>query len=664
MLLLLPCIAYCLLFWILREKGLEWRRGALTAAVLCGTCVVLFTEALSIPRFLSRGPLALCWLVLCLAAFFYLTAINREAPRRLPDESGSRTGLDGAIRNLLIGAGAIAVTVVILALLAPPNTWDAMEYHLPRVIMWMSNHSVRFYPTPDYCQLIYGPWSEYAMMHTYILSGSDRFVNLIQALSLIGCAIGVSAIAQRLGAGPRGQVLAAIASVTIPEGLLEASGPMNTYVASFWIVTTVLFLMDWTDDSNWLNTVCVGLAAGLAILTKGTAYVFLPFLVFACWLMAPQSAKLKFLKRSIALIVLIVALNGAHYLRCYDLSGSPLGVPLPEHFPRAELTMPHVTLRGTAANVLRNISLHLGSPSANVNAATESTIRHAIRLLGADPDDPRAVWLGMPFEVHGFSLHEIHAGNPLQLFLLAASALLVFWHWKDASLSKARWYVAGVTAAFIFFAAMIQWQTWAARYHLPLFVLSAATIGLVLERCVPRRVALIAGFVMIVYAVPFAVMNRTHSLVPWHRVNDIYHPRAVLYFSDQHEDMAASYAAVAEAVDQAQCRNVAIDSYLEDPQIKLSPHSLFVYPLLALLHADGVTRTVWYTGVENLTSRYSGLAPHPTPCAVICLECANVRSKWTAYQAVGGRASVFAQTVVFSSEGTFQNRGAVAVSQN
>jgi 4-amino-4-deoxy-L-arabinose transferase-like glycosyltransferase len=558
----------------------------------------------------------------------------------------------------------IVLIVAITALLAPPNTWDAMEYHLPRLMMWMGNHSVRFYPTPDYCQLIYGPWSEYAMMHTYLLSGGDRFVNLIQLLSLIGCAISVSAIAQRLGAGRRGQVLAAIASVTIPEGLLEASGPMNTYVASLWIAITVLFLMDWHGDSSWLNTACVGLGAGLAILTKGTAYVFLPFLVMACWMTAPRPAKLQFLKRSAVLVLLILALNGAHYLRCYDLSGSPLGVPLPEPYPRAQLTMGHVTVQGTAANLLRNVSLHLGSPSAAMNSRTEAVVRRLIRALGADPDDPNAVWLGMPFEVHGFSLHEIHAGNPLQLLLFFAATLIVYLRWKEKSLTMARWYGAGILAGFVFFAAMIQWQTWAARYHLPLFVLAAAMIGLVLERCVARRIATVAAIVMIVYAIPFAAVNRTHSLIRWHRVDDIYRPRAVLYFSDQHENIAANYAAIADSVNRSECRNVAINSYIEDPQIKLSPPSLYVYPLLALLHADGVTRTVWYTGVQNLTSRYSSEVSHPEPCAVICLDCAKVPAKWAEYQASGSHASVFDQNVVFTSASVVMKQAAGSRVQN
>lgn len=664
MLLLLPCIAYCLLFRILREKGLEWRRAALTAAVLCGTCVVIFTEALSLPRLLTRGPLALCWLALCLAAFLYQKTLKGRSAESSLAPNGSAHPFDGTTRILLVSTTIIVLLVAITALVSAPNVWDAMEYHLPRATMWMSNHSVRFYATPDYAQLIFGPWAEFAMMHTELLWGSDRFVNLVEFLSFLFSAMGVSLIAKLLGAGTRGQVLAAIACFTIPQGILEASGPMNAYVVSFWIMATLLFLMLWNEDPSWLNTICVGLSAGLAVFTKGSAYIVLPFLVLACWWMGSPASRIRFLKRSAVFVVLILAINGPHYLRTYQLTGSPLGFPLPVYYPRLELTMPHVTPRGTAANVLRNISLHLGSPSATVNTATETTIRHAIRVLGVDPDDPKAVWLGMPFGVHGFSLHEIHAGNPVQLFLFAVSALIVYWHWTDKSLSRARWYVAALIAAFVFFSAMIQWQTWAARYHLPLFVLGAAIIGLVLERCVPRRAAVIVGVAMLVYAVPFAVMNRTRSLVPWHRLNDIYQPRAVLYFSDQHEGIAANYAAVAEAVDKTQCRNVAIDSYVEDPQIKLSPPSLFIYPLLALLHADGVTRTVWYTGVENLTARYSALAPHPAPCAVVCLDCAKVPSKWAAYQTVGGQASVFGETVVFGSRGALMNNEADRLSPN
>jgi hypothetical protein len=94
---------------------------------------------------------------------------------------------------------------------------------------------------------------------------------------------------------------------------------------------------------------------------------------------------------------------------------------------------------------------------------------------------------------------------------------------------------------------------------------------------------------------------------------------------------------------------------LKDAAVKHSPKSLFVYPILAMIHADGKTRSVWYTGVNNLTARYANQAPHPAPCAVICLECAKVPAKWAEYRDVGGRASVFDYIVVFSSAGTIPN---------
>jgi hypothetical protein len=655
MLLILPVIAFWLIFLILRDNGLEWRRAALTATVFCGTCVVLITEIVSLPHLLNRPAVAISWLIVCVASFFYFVATRRHAPRPSPPEVHSGGALDRASKALLAGGGVIVLLVIALAIISAPSTWDAMEYHLPRVTMWMSNHSVRFFPTPDYCQLIYGPLAEYAMMHTYLLWGSDRFVNLIDAFSLLGSAIAVSLIAKKLGAGLRGQALAAVVSVTIPEGILEASGPMNTYVASCWIAITVVFLMEWNDSPGWFNTLCVGLAAALALLTKGTVYIFLPFAVLACWCMVSRPKQVLFLKHGVAMIAVILAINLPQYARSYEFSGSPLGLPLPVVYPRAQLTMPHVTVRGTLANVFRNVSLHMATPSESVNAKTGQMIRLAIRGIGADPDDPDAIWPNPPFEMNHFSLDEVHTGNPVQLALALICLGIVLWKLRDAGQRKAFWYALGIIASFTLFCAVIDWQIWSSRYHLPLFVLVSALVGFVLERYFPRGVGIAVGILVIAYALPYALVNRTRSLVPWSRVENVYHPRSLLYFADQHQAIAQGYSAIAEAVDGMHCENVAIDSYIPDPEFKRSPKSLFVYPLFALLHADGTSRSVWYTGVHNLTTRYAAQLSHPAPCAVICLGCAKVAAKWDEYRGEGGRASVFDDVVLFGAKGAMPN---------
>jgi len=314
MLLIFPIAAFLLFYQSLRRKRIDWRRSALASAIFWATCVVAINETLSIGHHLTRGSVAASWAVICAAVVLYLIKFTHTptlSQSEKPEAGQFSIGdLDWVTKCLLAGAGIIVLLIGITAVVAPPNMWDAMEYHLPRVVMWMSNRSVRFYPTPDYAQLVLGPWSAYAMLHSYLLWGSDRLVNLVEFFSLCGSLVGVSLIAKMLGAGPRGQVLAVVVCATIPEGVLEASGPLNTYVVSFWIMTTIAFLMSWNDDPSWFNTLCIGLSAGLAVLTKGTACILLPFLVLAVWWIGSRSVRMLFLKRSAILVALTLLVNG------------------------------------------------------------------------------------------------------------------------------------------------------------------------------------------------------------------------------------------------------------------------------------------------------------------------------------------------------------------
>lgn len=543
---------------------------------------------------------------------------------------------------LLYGIGGILAIVGLTAILAPPNTWDVMVYHMPRVAQWANNRTVAFFPTFDYGQLIFSPWAEYAMAHLYILGGGDRFVNLVEWFSLAGSIVGVSLIARSLGAGARGQVLAAVLCATIPEGILEASGSMNTYVLTFWLVASVYFLLRWNEEPDWFHALGAGTAIGLAVFTKGTAFLIVPCMVAACWWMGAPRARRLFLMRLPVLALLVLAINLPQAVRNYDLTGSPLGLPFPAGGDRLRWSNGRITLAGTVSGVLRNAALHLGTPSTRVNLWTEHAISRAIRFIGEDPDDPANTWQGSVysnrFHVNGLARHEIYAGNPLHLGLALLACLLLLLNRRRKDFVSLAPYIFGLLLSFLLFCAMLRWQIWNSRHHLPLFVLGAAVTGVILERYWPPRATMAVAVVLLLAAAPFALGNKLRSLLPWDSAFLLRAPRSGLYFADEHQRLTHSWIAAVSALRSADCANIGLDS----------PSEYFVYPMFALLEASPGDRIVRYAGVRNLTSRFAP-AGTPRPCAVVCIGCAKTREKWDEYSHDGTQASVFGDVVVFGA---------------
>ena len=226
MLIGLPLAAYALLFFVLCGRGRGWRDATMLAATAWGVLVVLITELLSFSSWLTKARLAFAWLVIGVAALIYLRQLVRQEAYRhgmmrpWTELHQWVSRIDAADLGLLRGASVILAVVGVVGLLSPPNTWDVMAYHMPRVVHWMQNHHVAFYPTHEPKQLHMPPWAEFAMLHLHALAGSDSSNNLVQWFSLFASVVGVTLLAQSMGAGHGGQVLAAVICATLPQGLL------------------------------------------------------------------------------------------------------------------------------------------------------------------------------------------------------------------------------------------------------------------------------------------------------------------------------------------------------------------------------------------------------------------------------------------------------------
>lgn len=636
----MPLFAFVASLVLARRAGGGIRYTFLLAAVVWSVFLTVLTELLSYFYALTATGLAVGWALFGLACFWLASSISQ------PKANSPSSPLDASEKFLISGLALLFGIVAVTALVAAPNTWDAMSYHLPRIVLWASNHSVELFPTPDYSQVLFQTWAEFAMLHAYLLWGSDRLVNLVEFASLVGTTIAVSAIASTFGATRLIQIVAAIISATIPEGVLEASGAMNTYVGAFWVTVAAYFVLSWNRQPTWINLLAFSAATGLASLTKGTAYVFLPFVLLGCWWIGSSKVRWLLLARMPVAALLAIAINLPHFLRSYRLTGSPLGFPFPEAGPRLHWTGEYFSVTGTLANTIRNLALHLGTPFEAINRATLTALTGIIRLVGEDPNDPRVIWQGTHFDLNHLSRHEILAGNPWHLALIFVAVGIIVVRREQQPIGIPT-YALGVAGAFLLFSGLLKWQPWAARHHLALFALMAPVVAIAFGNLLSQRKIAALAVLLLVCSTPFALANRLRSLVPIPGQDDLILrlTRTQMYMLDQHQQDLKAYAGAASMIRNSTCGKIGIDAVVDgsDASFVHDPLSFYVYPLMAM--AGAPTKLFRYIDVKNSTAAFSKQNAY-TPCLIVCLDCVRAQSKWLEYR--DWDPTVFDSIVIFA----------------
>lgn len=644
--IVLPLGVFVFLWVIFSRSGDSTRDAALRACVFCVSLLVFMTEILSAAHRMTRTGLVCGWLAVLLCAAVLMMRGKKE---HVIYSAGRPTGMVHlpphlSLVDVALGASIFLCLAVVglVAIIAPPNSWDAMEHILPRVIFWVSNHSVGVYPTPDYAQLLKGPGAEFVALHSYLLWGGDRLLNLTEFFALFGSAVAASLIAGKLGAQRTGQLLSALFVVTVPVAVLEASGSMTSVVASFWIVTACYFMLQAGKMESTRETVAAGLAAGLALLTQPIMFAYLPVMLLGCLLFRPAAAWVWTLKRLPLFAVLVLALNAGQFVRNEQVTGTLLARHFAGGGPRMDFSNDHLDPLSIAANVLRQTALQMGTPVSKLNGRIEGVMRKAITLVGRDPDDASASWSAIPFYMDHPTRLETQAGNPVQFLIIVLCFVAVLLMRTEAKDKRVLWFSGAIVFAFIAYCAFIRWQPWGSRFHLPLFMLAAATVGFVVERLFIRRwLILCFAMFLVVVALPYLVSNSSRSVLRTKNFPTIFEPRRELYFGDQHTALVPAYTAMAESIRASRCSRIGIDAYLpiEEPKIGMSPQAFYIYPLLALIGIDGETRSVHYINVQNPTKKFDLGAQGGTDCAVICLTCKLSEGRKS--DAAIGQAQVF-----------------------
>lgn len=556
----------CLMVTIAARPALDrsWRLACMAALTIVGTFCWLLTELLGARRALTLPELALGWLLAAVAATIGArraagrprwAAFSQELTRLKEKISTLPAGV--VLQLAFIGFGLILLAVIAFA--AAPNTADSLTYHLSRVMHWEQDGSIAFYATAIQRQLAFGPMSEMGMLNYQILAGSDRLANFVQFFAMTGSLVGVSVIAGLLGAGVSGQVFAALAAMTVPMGILQATSTQNDYGAGLWSLCAMAFVVAQMRKGFSSPLIALtGAAVGLAINTKATAVIYLACI--GAWYVLGAARRLRIGAWkplvAIALIAIVILLPQAW--RNSRLYGNPFGAAAGPELSGTvnEVASPRVWV----SNIVRNLADQLASPLQEMNQAIEAAAIRAHDLIGIDVNSALSTWRGSHFQV-GFTLHEDSASNPLPVLLIAAAMLALIVGRRSQVLPA----VGAVLGGWLLFNMVLKWQPWNSRLELPLLIMAMPLVGVAASSYAPRQGSAAVAFVLALASVPYLLANSTRPLIGQHSVlltdrldQYFYYPSAA--------DASRSYLLVARTLAAARCDRVGLVISYDTPE--------------------------------------------------------------------------------------------------
>ncbi|MDR1089528.1 MAG: glycosyltransferase family 39 protein, partial [Prevotella sp.] len=285
------------------------------------------------------------------------------------------------------------------------------------------------------------------MLYGRILSGNDWLMTLVQWFAFLGTIICISKIAAHLGLNEKMQRVAAVFFATLPMAILQASSTQNDLVETFWIVCLAERLLAWNKEGNARYSLEFGLALGLAILTKGTAYpiAFPLVLFFAVKSVVHYKKRLAW---SICAAAVCLALNMPHYIRNYNYFGNPIEAN--------SATVSSFTINSFFVSSFSNIYSNIPAPLPKSLELKEelNTFGKEIYPYGSPEIYSLKNWKDSDYGGI-ISFYEDKAVNTIHFLLLASSIIFLVSNKK----AKKK-YALIVLASWAMFFFCIPWQPW------------------------------------------------------------------------------------------------------------------------------------------------------------------------------------------------------------
>jgi hypothetical protein len=278
------------------------------------------------------------------------------------------------------------------------------------------------------------------------------------------------------------------------------------------------------------------------------------------------------------------------------------------------------TWQGVTSNMLRNAALHAGTPWPDVNQwLWVQILKVHVKILKLDMNDPRTTSVGEFHILRAPDYGEVTVGNPVQaVFIIFTFLLSIFLIRKVGKLNLI--YALTVSLTLVVFSYLFKWQIFSSRYHLPLFVLFAPSVGcifssLILHPRINPVISSLIGMLLLALCSPWLFHIDNRPLIP--NTGGVLAGKSLLNDTRQNWYFATlgggsgMFTPITSAILSTNCHEVGI----------MISGAGAEYPFWVLLGMPRNDMRIEWSVVDTPNERYRD--PSFLPCALICDSCQN-----------------------------------------
>lgn len=280
------------------NESVENRIGEKIVCINTVIAIYIFavTEILSAFTILTRRNVLISWAAfllcnICALLFIRKISVSHIKKRLTISLHKQKT----ATAQIAIALGLVLILGFLSWKIVPYNA-DSMAYHCARILHWIQNRSVDYYPTNIFTQLYSPPMAEYVVMQTYFLWGSDVAFNLVQWYAYILDAAMIYFICRKLNVQRELALVGSILMMTMPIAIAESSTTQVDLFSGVWLLFFVYLAIDFSKykEIRWtrkqiLEAILAGSIAGIGYISKSPICVQMFFI--AIWLLAVRLFK-------------------------------------------------------------------------------------------------------------------------------------------------------------------------------------------------------------------------------------------------------------------------------------------------------------------------------------------------------------------------------------